>query len=186
MTYDKKVFVAHANVSKMLVFTAPAMLFLSMSGLALLLLAISLLLPKPELPEAGFFITAAVIFLCCLPICTLQINNYLSYFRNAKPALVMDDAGLDFAWYGLISWDQISAIHLQRQSGTRLGDFDKLELTVRLPNRYRGTMPWVRLKKFKRDDSIGIVDIDLYMLDKTSEEIHVAALELFSRSGPHH
>ncbi len=178
-TSASNAYVANANKRKMFFFIAPISLFVSISGTAVFLLVLSLLLPGMKKPEADFSAFWTAFFLICLPIFVIQLNNYSSYFRS-KPTLVINASGLDFAWYGLITWDRISSIELLQQHTSQLGELNKLILNVESPELYWNQVPWVRLKRYKKGTAVGILEIDLFMLNETSEEIYSAAVRFRS------
>ena len=63
-----------------------------------------------------------------------------------------------------------------------LGQLDSLFLTVEAPSLYRDQMPWLRRKKYKKNDAIGILDIDLYLLKEPAEDIFLAAQDYYCRA----
>jgi hypothetical protein len=111
----------------------------------------------------------------------------LSYLRRGKPAMVIDEHGIDHAWFGLIRWQDIEGIAL-RQIETPLLTRGMLQVGVTQIEPRLETCRWMgadfAARPPKGSPDVAYLQIPLYHLSGDATQIHQVALNLRSTVEP--
>lgn len=105
----------------------------------------------------------------------------LSYLRRGKPAMVIDEQGIDHAWFGLIRWQDIEGIAL-RQLETPLLTRSMLQVGVTQIDSRLESCRWMgadfAVHPPKASPDVAYLQIPLYHLTGDAAQIHQVMLNL--------